>query len=31
MTRRYKFQDLDVYKLGLEYLDGVYELTARFP
>jgi four helix bundle protein len=29
--RRYKFQDLDVYKLGLQYLDKVYELTACFP
>jgi four helix bundle protein len=31
MTHRYKFQDLDVYKLGLQYLDSVYGLTAGFP
>ena len=28
---RYKFQNLDVYKLGLQYLDNVYELASSFP
>ena len=28
---RYKFQNLDVYKLGLQYLENVYELTSSFP
>ena len=28
---RYKFQNLDVYKLGLQYLENVYEPTSSFP
>jgi four helix bundle protein len=31
MNKRYKFQNLETYKLALEYLDKSYELTADFP
>jgi len=31
MNARYKFQDLETYKLALEYLDRSYELTADLP
>jgi four helix bundle protein len=28
---QYKFQKLDVYQLGLEFVDKVYELTSQLP
>jgi four helix bundle protein len=31
MNARYKFQNLETYKLALEYLDSAYDLTAGFP
>jgi four helix bundle protein len=31
MNPRYKFQDLETYKLALEYMDRSYELTADLP
>ena len=31
MNVRYKFQDLETYKLALEYLDRSYELTTDLP
>jgi hypothetical protein len=31
MNARYKFQNLETYKLALEYLDRAYDLTAGFP
>jgi four helix bundle protein len=27
----YKFQELDVYKLSLDYLDNIYELVSKLP
>jgi len=27
----YKFQKLQVYQLGLDYVDAIYELTGKFP
>jgi four helix bundle protein len=30
-VRQYKFQKLDVYQLGLEFGDKVYELTSQLP
>ena len=27
----YKFQNLDVYKLALDYLDEIYEIVGRLP
>ena len=27
----YKFQKLQVYQLGLDYVDATYELTSKFP
>jgi len=29
--QRYKFQDLEVYKLALRYLDNIYDLVQRLP
>jgi len=31
MITRYKFQNLETYRLSLDYLDRCYELAARFP
>jgi four helix bundle protein len=31
VVHRYKFQKLDVYRLALDYLDVLYELSKRFP
>ncbi|MDI9566729.1 MAG: four helix bundle protein [Brevefilum fermentans] len=31
MTESYKFQNLDVYKLSLEYIKAVYELKSKLP
>jgi len=28
---RYKFQRLQIYQIGLDYVDATYELTNRFP
>lgn len=30
-TMTYKFQQLKVYKLALEYVDTVYELSGKLP
>jgi four helix bundle protein len=30
-AKRYKFQNLEVYQLALQYLDSLYELSKKFP